>query len=88
MTIEVFVGGWEHECCGPEIVVNQVVTWDLSVDDDGHFWETHHLPEDVARTVTGRVTDIRAIDGDRDPEDAGRVVARDGEHTYLVTLSA
>ena len=25
MTIEVFVGGWEHECCGPQFVVDQVV---------------------------------------------------------------
>ena len=87
MTIEVFVGGWEHECCGPQFVVDQVVTWDLRADGDGHLWETHHLPEDVARTVTGRVMAIREIDGDGDPEEAGMVIARDGEHTYLVTLS-
>lgn len=60
MTLEVLVGGWEHECCGVEVRPNDVVTWRVVTDAEGRTHETHHEAAG-ARTVTGRVASITAV---------------------------
>jgi uncharacterized protein DUF6578 len=62
--VEVEVGGWEHQCCGPAVERGQVVKWAYHVDGAGVRHETHHLPEDAQGTVSGRVTGVRLLADD------------------------
>jgi len=59
------VGGWEHECCGDAIEVNQIVEFGCltlrRTSGEEQLVETHHdRPPDVY--VRGRVSDISVID--------------------------
>lgn len=65
MTVEVFVGDWEHSCCGPEIQRYQRVQWTCVTDSDGRLHETHHDLEglDVSE-VSGTVVDLEVIHAD------------------------
>ncbi|WP_108251641.1 hypothetical protein [Planctomonas deserti] len=67
MIVEVTVGGWEHECCGSEVVRGLLVDWTCR-DADGTLEETHHdLGGSHQSSVSGVVTDVFALtpDGDR-----------------------
>ena len=61
MDMQVRVGGWEHLCCGAAFSVGDTVTWEVFDLDDGAPVETHHVPEEGSRPVTGRVAEIRAV---------------------------
>ncbi|WP_344781506.1 hypothetical protein [Microbacterium kribbense] len=41
MRLEIFVGGMDHECCGPEIERYQQVRWNYVAGDDGRNYEVH-----------------------------------------------
>ena len=60
--LEVEVGGWEHGCCGPELVRFTRVEWTVTVAPDGRLVETHHDLEDLdVTTVTGTIVDLEAL---------------------------
>ena len=68
MALEIVVGGWEHECCGPEIERYQTVHWTYLTDTDGRLHETHHDLEGLqTNEVTGAVVDLELVqvDGSR-----------------------
>ncbi len=68
-TVEVFVGGWQLDCCGKPFGVGSTVTWDVHADEPNsgrdipRFVEDHHgsADESVLCEVTGEVLDIAAI---------------------------
>ncbi|MFD3444625.1 DUF6578 domain-containing protein [Microbacteriaceae bacterium 4G12] len=67
MILEVLVGGWEHECCGPEVVRGLPVDWTCQ-ESAGTLEETHHdLDESHQTRVSGIVAEVFALtpDGDR-----------------------
>lgn len=59
------VGGWEHECCGEAIEVNQIIDFGClaprQASGEERFIETHHDDEPDVR-VRGRVIDISVVD--------------------------
>jgi len=63
--VVVRLGGWEHECCGEAIEVNQIVDFGCLVrrraSGEEHYVETHHDDEPDAR-FRGRVIDISVVD--------------------------
>jgi hypothetical protein len=63
--VVVQVGGWEHECCGEAVEVNQIVDFGCLVrrraSGEEQFVETHHDDESDVR-IQGRVTDISVVD--------------------------
>lgn len=66
MEIKVEVGGWEHECCGPNYEIDTIVTMNCLVLDADEtrtrrYVESHHDLGTTAETaeVRGRVADIR-----------------------------
>lgn len=68
MRIEIIVGDWEHDCCGPEIERYQRVEWTYFVDSDGRFFETHHGLQNLdVFAVRGTVVDLELLrpDGSR-----------------------
>lgn len=59
------MGGWEHECCGPEIERYQRVQWSCLVHTDGRLYETHHDLDGLSITeVTGVVIDVELVRAD------------------------
>ncbi|MFT4295860.1 MAG: hypothetical protein QM582_10660 [Micropruina sp.] len=92
MTVEIVVGGWEHECCGPEIRLNDIVRWDVRAGADGVRHATHHQVEDVSGTVRGRVAELALLDqatGGRIPIDrvpsGGALVGNQAADDPMVT---
>lgn len=71
--LEVEVGGWEHDCCGPELSRFTSVEWTVIPVAGGPFVETHHgLEESEGLTVievAGTIVELEAIerDGSRTP---------------------
>ncbi|WP_432542246.1 DUF6578 domain-containing protein [Kineococcus sp. SYSU DK002] len=65
MRITVEVGGWEHECCGPTVERDDVVTFDCNshMDSEGQvrLIESHHDLK-TSRRVHGRVVDVRVVE--------------------------
>ena len=63
--IVVQVGGWEHECCGEAVEVNQVVDFGClarrRASGEEQYVETHHDDEPDVR-IRGRVVDISVVD--------------------------
>ncbi|MDT3329938.1 hypothetical protein Q9S78_04575 [Microbacterium sp. KSW-18] len=66
--LEVEVGGWEHDCCGPELVRFTPVEWTVIPVVDGPFVETHHGLEESEGLkvieVAGTIVELEAIDRD------------------------
>ncbi|MFL0564585.1 hypothetical protein ACH0CG_02425 [Microbacterium sp. 179-I 1D1 NHS] len=71
--IEIEVGGWEHNCCGPELVRFTKVEWTVIPVADGPSVETHHgLDESEGLRVVevaGTIVELEAVepDGSRTP---------------------
>lgn len=61
METSVRVGGWEHLCCGKAFAVGDTVAWEAFPSERGDLVETHHVPEEGSRPVTGRVAEILAV---------------------------
>lgn len=59
------VGGWEHECCGEAIEVNQIIDFGClaprQASGEERIIKTHHDDEPDVR-VRGRVIDISVVD--------------------------
>ncbi|WP_439592027.1 DUF6578 domain-containing protein [Microbacterium sp.] len=65
MRVEITVGGWEHDCCGPEIERYQRVRWTCVTNPDGGLVETHHGLEGFKTTdVIGTIVDIELLNPD------------------------
>jgi xanthine dehydrogenase iron-sulfur cluster and FAD-binding subunit A len=68
VTREIVVGGWEHECCGVELVRHQRVQWTYIIHSDGRLHETHHELDGLRTAeVSGAVVDLELVqvDGSR-----------------------
>lgn len=69
MDVVVEVGGWEHECCGEAIELDQVVdfrciAW-AAPDGRVRLIESHHeLDVSADERIRGRVTEIRLVEDD------------------------
>lgn len=94
MRLEIIVGGWEHECCGPEIERYQRVEWTCVTEPDGRLSETHHDLENIAVTpVHGTIVDLELVlaDGSRTGIDripSGRALCGSDEHDDGVVRAA
>lgn len=65
MRVEVVVGGWEHDCCGPEIERYQRVRWTCVTDHGGRLEETHHDLEGLQTIdVSGTIVDVELLNPD------------------------
>ena len=68
MRLEIEVGGWEHDCCGPELVRFTNVEWTVIPVADGPFLETHHGLDETdgpeVIDVTGTIVELEAIERD------------------------
>ncbi|TDL45391.1 hypothetical protein [Microbacterium oleivorans] len=70
---EVGVGGWEHDCCDPELSRFTSVKWTVIPVAHGRFVETHHGLDDSEGLkvveVVGTVVQLEATerDGSRTP---------------------
>lgn len=66
MRVEVVVGGWEHDCCGPTYERYQQVRWTCITDSDGRLEETHHDLEGLQITdVNGTIVELELLRPDR-----------------------
>ncbi|GAB2711199.1 hypothetical protein BKA24_002877 [Microbacterium marinum] len=68
--IEIEVGDWEHDCCGPEVRRHTEVRWTVIPAVDGPWTETHHdLTGIKTVVVAGTVVELEALqeDGSRIP---------------------
>ncbi|MFF2372018.1 DUF6578 domain-containing protein [Agromyces sp. NPDC058110] len=71
MRVEVFVGGWEHACCGESLHRGDAVAWTCIVAPDGGLHVTRHDLEGLRVTrLEGTVVDLR-------------YVAKDGQSTRI-----
>ncbi|GAA1957139.1 DUF6578 domain-containing protein [Agromyces allii] len=62
MRVEVFVGGWEHACCGESLRRGDAVEWTCIIESDGSVHETHHDLDGLRVTrVEGTVVDLRYV---------------------------
>ena len=68
MRLEIEVGGWEHGCCGPELVRFTNVEWTVMAAPDGRLVETHHGLDETeglkVTDVTGTIVELEAIERD------------------------
>lgn len=70
--VQIAVGGWEHDCCGPEYRLFERVTLEYWVERDGSRFETHHYSgEDGVDSdphppeqVSGTIVEILFVDSD------------------------
>ncbi len=66
--LEVEVGGWEHDCCGPELLRFTSVEWTVIPVAGGPFVETHHGMDETEGLkvieVVGTIVELEAIDRD------------------------
>ncbi|MDF9716094.1 hypothetical protein INN71_03080 [Nocardioides sp. ChNu-153] len=64
--VEVYVGGWEHDCCGEAVQRGEVVRW-TCLPYDGRLDRAWHLDPERAEPfveVSGRVVDLAMVVGD------------------------
>lgn len=68
MRLEIEVGGWEHGCCGPELVRFTNVEWTVTAAPDGRLVETHHGLDQTEGLevidVAGTIVELEAIERD------------------------
>ena len=63
MSVEVVIGGWEHDCCGSALQPGDQVDWQLHTDEAGVRHETHH-DQQVDDALTGWVEQLFAVASD------------------------